>query len=66
MVTASDTVVRDYKVTVVEDGVAGLAREDPDAALRIMKNVMGVQIVQSGTDVSDSITAGSRKERKKV
>ncbi len=42
--TASDAVLRDYKVTVVEDGVAGLAKEDHDAALRIMKNVMGVKI----------------------
>ncbi len=52
MITASDAVLRDYKVTVVEDGVAGIAREDHDAALRIMKNVMGVQVMQSGTDVS--------------
>lgn len=47
MFTASDAVLRDYKVRVVEDGVAGLAREDHDAALRIMKNVMGVEIVKS-------------------
>ncbi|HTF99079.1 MAG TPA: isochorismatase family cysteine hydrolase [Nitrospirota bacterium] len=44
MFTASDAVLRDYRVTVVERGVAGLAREDHDAALRIMKNVMGVII----------------------
>ena len=42
--TASDAVLRDYAVAVVEDGVAGLAKEDHDAALRIMKNVMGVKI----------------------
>lgn len=42
--TASDAVLRDYRVTVVQDGVAGLAREDHDAALRIMKSVMGVKI----------------------
>lgn len=47
MFTASDAVLRDYKVTVVEDGVAGLAREDHDAALRIMKSVMGANIVKS-------------------
>src|SRR5574341_76620 len=47
--TASDAVLRDFKVAVVEDGVAGLSREDHDAALRIMKNVMGVQIVKSGS-----------------
>jgi nicotinamidase-related amidase len=45
MFTASDAVLRDYAVTVVKDGVAGLAREDHDAALRIMKNVMGVVLV---------------------
>ncbi|NOZ69816.1 MAG: cysteine hydrolase [Deferribacteres bacterium] len=45
MFTASDAVLRDYKVEVVEDGVAGLAKEDHEAALRIMKNVLGVAIV---------------------
>lgn len=45
MFTASDAVLRDYKVTVVKDGVAGLSKEDHEAALRIMKNVMGVNIV---------------------
>jgi len=44
MFTAADAVLRDYPVTVVGDGVAGFAREDHDAALRIMKNVMGVKI----------------------
>ncbi len=44
MFTASDAVLRDYKVTVVEDAVAGLSIEDHDAALRIMKNVMGVKV----------------------
>lgn len=43
--TASDAVLRDYTVTVVENGVAGLAKEDHDAALRIMKNVLGVKTV---------------------
>ncbi len=45
MFTASDAVLRGYKVAVVEDGVAGLSKDDHDAALRIMKNVMGVTIV---------------------
>jgi len=45
MFTASDAVLRDYKVTVVKDGVAGLSEEDHEAALRIMKNVLGVRIV---------------------
>lgn len=45
--TASDAVLRDYEVTVVADGVAGLAREDHDAALRIMQNVLGVRIETS-------------------
>ena len=43
--TASDAVLRDYKVTVVKDAVAGLSIEDHEAALRIMKNVMGVNLV---------------------
>jgi len=45
MFTASDAVLRGYGVTVVTDGVAGLAREDHDAALRIMKNVLGVKLL---------------------
>ena len=47
MFTASDAVLRDYAVTVVEDGVAGITKEDHDAALRIMKNVMGVKVAQA-------------------
>jgi len=43
--TASDAVLRDYEVSVVKDGVAGIEKEDHDAALRIMKNVLGVRIV---------------------
>lgn len=46
MFTAADAVLRGYNVTVVENGVAGLAKEDHEAALRIMKNVMGVKIEQ--------------------
>ena len=42
--TASDAVLRDYAVTVVGDGVAGLAKEDHDAALRIMRSVMNVKV----------------------
>jgi nicotinamidase-related amidase len=53
MFTASDAVLRNYGVTVVEDGVAGIAREDHEAALRIMKNVMGVKIVKTGADAED-------------
>jgi nicotinamidase-related amidase len=45
MFTASDAVLRDYKVTVVKDGVAGISKEDHEAALRIMKNVMGVNLI---------------------
>ena len=44
MFTASDAVLRDYHVTVLEKAVAGIAQEDHQAALRIMKNVMGVKI----------------------
>lgn len=43
--TASDAVLRGYNVSVVEDCVAGLSREDHDAALRIMKNVLGAKII---------------------
>lgn len=46
MFTASDAVLRDYEVTVVADGVAGLAPEDHEAALRIMQNVLGVKVEQ--------------------
>jgi nicotinamidase-related amidase len=45
--TASDAVLRDYKVTVNEDAVAGIEKENHDAAIRIMKNVLGVEIVRS-------------------
>jgi nicotinamidase-related amidase len=41
---AFEAVLRDYGVTVVEDAVAGLAKEDHDAALRIMKSVLGVRM----------------------
>jgi nicotinamidase-related amidase len=54
--TASDAVLRDYAVTVVENGVAGLAREDHEAALRIMKNVLGAQLLKA--ELKDP---GSRK-----
>ncbi|MBF0506586.1 MAG: cysteine hydrolase [Nitrospirae bacterium] len=43
--TAYDAVLRDYTVTVVGDGVAGIDKEDHDAALRIMKNVLGAKMV---------------------
>lgn len=45
--TAYESQLRDYSVTVVEDGVAGIAKEDHDAALRIMKNVLGVKVVKA-------------------
>ncbi|MBI5057943.1 MAG: cysteine hydrolase [Nitrospirae bacterium] len=45
MFIAFEAVLLDYKVTVVESGVAGLAKEDHDAALRIMKNVLGAKIL---------------------
>lgn len=43
--TASDAVLRGYDVEVPADGVAGLADEDHEAGLRIMKDVLGVKIV---------------------
>ncbi|MGE5239912.1 MAG: cysteine hydrolase family protein [Chloroflexota bacterium] len=45
--TASDAVLRDYSVTVIENGVAGLAREDHEAAIRIMRHVLGVRVVRN-------------------
>lgn len=45
MFTASDAVLRGYRVSVVEKGVAGLESSDHEAALRIMKNVLGVAMV---------------------
>jgi nicotinamidase-related amidase len=42
---AYEAVLRGYTVETVEEGVAGLAQEDHDAALRIMKNVLGVTLV---------------------
>jgi nicotinamidase-related amidase len=48
--TAYEGVLHDYPVTVVENGVAGISREDHEAALRIMKNVLGVTIVRSETE----------------
>lgn len=43
--TASDAVLRGYDVSVFEDAVAGLSRKDHDAALRIIKNVLGVKLL---------------------
>ncbi len=42
--TASDASLRGYNVVVLKDGVAGLSREDHEAALRIMENVIGAKI----------------------
>lgn len=42
---AYEATLLDYNVSVVKEGVAGLAKEDHDAALRIIKNVMGANIV---------------------
>ena len=45
MFAAYDAGMLGYNVEVVSDGVAGLEKEDHDAGLRIMKNVMGAKIV---------------------
>lgn len=45
MFTASDAVLRGYAVEVVKMGVAGLAPQDHEAALRIMNTVLGAAIV---------------------
>lgn len=50
--TAVEAVLLDYNVIVVEDGVAGISREDHEAALRIMKNVFAVTIIKSGTEAT--------------
>jgi nicotinamidase-related amidase len=43
--TASNAVLRGYNVEVLREGVAGISREDHEAALRIMKDVLGARIV---------------------
>ncbi|MBZ0155421.1 MAG: cysteine hydrolase [Alphaproteobacteria bacterium] len=43
--TASEAALRGYSVEVVTGGVAGLAKQDHTAALRIMKNVLGAKLV---------------------
>jgi nicotinamidase/pyrazinamidase len=48
--TAYESVLRDYTVAVVKDGVAGIAKEDHDAALRIMRNVMKAEIVEAAEE----------------
>jgi nicotinamidase/pyrazinamidase len=55
--TAYETVLRNYPVTVVEDGVAGITQEDHEAALRIMKNVMGVKLVKAGVTAAEKKAA---------
>lgn len=42
--TASDAVLRGYEVEIPENCVAGLDEEDHRAALRIMKNVLGITV----------------------
>jgi len=37
----ADAALGDHAIPVVEDGVAGLAKENHDVALRIMKKVLG-------------------------
>jgi nicotinamidase-related amidase len=55
--TAYEGVLRNYPITVVENGVAGIAREDHDAALRIMKNVLGVTLVRTGMVTNERAAA---------
>jgi nicotinamidase-related amidase len=38
-------VLRGYNVEVVTDAVAGLSKEDHEAGLRIMKNVLGARLI---------------------
>ncbi len=48
--TSYEAVLRDYAVTVVEDGVADISKENHDAALRIMHKVLGVKLTRSGRE----------------
>ena len=43
--TAYEAAIRGYWIEVISDGVAGLAPEDHEAALRIMKNVLRAKII---------------------
>lgn len=43
--TAYEAALRGFGVTVVQNGVAGIDKDDHDAALRIMRNVLGVKMV---------------------
>jgi nicotinamidase/pyrazinamidase len=43
--TAVEAVPRGFSITVPADAVAGLVKEDHDAGLRIMKNVLGANII---------------------
>lgn len=45
MFIAYEAVVKGYNVEVVEKGIAGLEKQDHDAAIRIMKNVLGVKML---------------------
>jgi nicotinamidase/pyrazinamidase len=51
--TAYEAVLRDYAVTVVEDGVADIAKKDHHAALRIMQQVMGANLTRSGREAGN-------------
>ncbi|MGQ9619204.1 MAG: cysteine hydrolase family protein [Candidatus Aminicenantia bacterium] len=42
--TASDASLRNFNVVVLKDGIAGISKEDHEAGLRIMQNVVGVKI----------------------
>ena len=42
---AVEAVPRGFTITVPADAVAGLAKEDHDAALRIMQNVLGAKVI---------------------
>lgn len=42
--TASDASLRGYNVVVLKEGIAGISKEDHEAGLRIMKNVIGAKI----------------------
>lgn len=48
MIAALEAGLRGYEVSAVVDGIAGLAQDDHEAGLRIMKNVAGAKLIGEG------------------
>lgn len=58
--TAYEAVLRNYPVTVVENGIAGITAEDHEAALRIMRSVLGVRMVRGDREEGEKQPDGNR------